>query len=267
MFHWSITHASEHESLERSEPPPSFLSPKEEETLSRLAFPVRRRKWLLGRLAAKQVLRGVLADEHGRPPLSTEITIANRPSGAPYAVVEGVGRIPWSLSISHGIDVGIAAVATSPRVAIGVDVELVVARDPALVRGFFTGEEAAAVASASGRGVDLAVARIWSAKEAVLKAMGLGLRLDTRTVQVLGERPVDEEQAAQTPEGWRPLHTSLSRGREPGGAPRRASARDVTVYWRDEGDYVLTIALMPSRGDARAPSALKRARTNPIALR
>jgi 4'-phosphopantetheinyl transferase len=233
--------------------------------LSRLAFPVRRRKWLLGRLAAKQVLRQVLAAELGRPPLSTEITIANRPSGAPYAVLEGEGRIPWSLSISHRIDVGFAAVASSTRAAIGADVELVVARDPALVRGFFTGEEAAAVANATGRGVDLEVARIWSAKEAVLKAMGLGLRLDTRTVQVLGERPVAE--GSLLPDGWRPLHTSLSRGREPGGAPRRASARDVTVFWRDEGEYVLTVALMPSRGDARAPATLPRARTNPIALR
>jgi len=266
MFYWTIAHASEHEALANSEAPPSFLSPREEEALARLAFPIRRRKWLLGRLAAKQVLRKVLAAEYGRPPLSTEITIANRPSGAPYAILDGEGRIPWSLSISHRIDVGFAAVATSTRVAIGADVELVVARDPALVRGFFTGEEAAAVASSHGRGVDLAVARIWSAKEAVLKAMGLGLRLDTRTVQVLGEASA-EPRTAEVPAGWRQLHTSLSRGREAGGAVRRASARDVTVYWRDEGEYVLTVALMPSRGDARAPAHLPRARTNPIALR
>lgn len=265
MFHWTICHASEHESLANAEAPPSFLSPHEEEALSRLAFPMRRRKWLLGRLAAKRVLRQVLAAERGRPPLSTEITIANRPSGAPYATVEGYGRIPWSLSISHRIDVGFAAVASSRRVAIGADVELVVPRDPALVRGFFTGAEADAVASAAGRDVDLAVARIWSAKEAVLKAMGLGLRLDTRTVQVLGEAPISD--GIDLPRGWNRLHTSLSREGDTSDAPRRSWAREVAVFWRDEGDYVLTIALMPSRGDARAPALLPRARTNPRLLR
>jgi 4'-phosphopantetheinyl transferase len=263
MFRWTISNASEHEALCRAEAPPAFLSPQEEAALSRLAFPMRRRKWLLGRWAAKRVLREVLAEKHEYVPALTDITIANQPSGAPYALIEGQGRVPWSLSISHRIDVGFAAVASSSRVAVGADVELVVPRDPALVRGFFTGEEAAAVDSVRGREVDLAVARIWSAKEAVLKAMGLGLRLDTRTVQVLGESP-EEDGAA--PAGWRRLRTSLSRGRDNAGAPRRSPARDVTVFWRDEGEYVLTIALMPSRRDARAPAHLPRARTNPVGL-
>jgi len=264
MFHWTISHANEHQSLLDAEAPPSFLSPREEAALARLAFPVRRRKWLLGRWAAKRVLREVLAEKQGSAPAFEAITISNQPSGAPYATIEGQGRIPWSLSISHRIDVGFAAVASSARVALGADVELVVPRDPALVRGFFTGEEAAAVGSASGREVDLAVARIWSAKEAVLKAMGLGLRLDTRTVQVLGEAANDE--APDNPAGWSRLRTSLSRGRDGTGAPRRAPARDVTVWWRDEGEYVLTIALMPSRQDARTPARLPRARTNLIGL-
>ena len=109
------------------------------------------------------------------------------------------------------------------------NLELVEPRDPALVRTFFTEHEQATVAAEPG---PRAVARIWSAKESVLKALGLGLRLDTREVEIVGEATVPG-----APSGWAPLEMTLGPGAPP--ALRRA----FQVAWRDEGGYVLSIAL------------------------
>jgi 4'-phosphopantetheinyl transferase len=115
--------------------------------------------------------------------------------------------LPLSLSISHRGDWGLAAIALGPGVAIGADLETVEPRDPALLRQFFSESEAAEVAAAGSRATaDLIVARAWSAKEAVLKAMGIGLRHDTRDIVVAGETAAP----AGIAEPWRGLELRLA---------------------------------------------------------
>ena len=111
--------------------------------------------------------------------------------------------------------------------------ETIEPRDRALVRQFFTDEEARLVAEA-GTDADAALARIWSAKEAVLKLLGLGLRLDTRAISVrLGAPP-----PLPCPHGWQPVGVTAA-AVEPGQAP----PRELRVLWRREGDHVLTVAV------------------------
>jgi len=245
MFRHVLAHAGEHPALALGQAPPGLLSPREEAILAGLALLPRRRKWLLGRWAAKRLLGELVAEDDdlvsgflGKPDSNQDwrgqFSVLNDESGMPYVDRQG-SRLPLSLSISHRGDWGLAAVALSPGASIGADLETVEPRDPALVRQFFSESEADRVAKAHGADAERAVARIWSAKEAVLKAMGLGLRHDTRDI-VVG----DEGNApAGLAEGWRALDIRL--------APVLAAQiapRSLTVLWRDLDAHVVTVALL-----------------------
>jgi 4'-phosphopantetheinyl transferase len=129
----------------------------------------------------------------------------------------------------------LAAVALVSGTCIGADIETVEPRDPALVRQFFSESEADRLGTTSGRDADRTVARLWSAKEAVLKAMGIGLRHDTRDI-VVGDEIAAPHGLA---EEWRALDIRLA----PVLAVRTAP-RSLIVLWRDRGAHVVTVALL-----------------------
>jgi 4'-phosphopantetheinyl transferase len=252
MFRHLLTHASEHPALAQGQAPPGLLSPREEAILAGLTLLPRRRKWLLGRWAAKRLLdevaaegidlaSGLVCDEDWRRQLS----ILNDEAGVPYVDREGQGRLPLSLSISHRGDWGLAAVARLPDATIGADLETVEPRDPALVRQFFSDSEAKRVAGSGA--VDRTVARIWSAKEAVLKAMGIGLRHDTRDI-VVG----DEIAALAGLADWRTLDIQLAPA-----LAARIAPRSLTVLWRDLDAHVVTVALLKQDSGAIGPLCAK----------
>jgi phosphopantetheinyl transferase (holo-ACP synthase) len=244
MFRHLLAHASEHPALAKGQAPPGLLSPREEAILGGLTLLPRRRKWLLGRWAAKRLLGELAAEGNdfvggllGTPSSDEgwrrQFSILNDEAGVPYVDREGQGRLPLSLSISHRGDWGLAAVALAPGACIGADIETVEPRDPALVRQFFSESEADRVGS--GRDADRTVARIWSAKEAVLKAMGIGLRHDTRDI-VVGD---EVDAPAGLVEAWRALDIRL--------APVlavRIAPRSLTLLCRDLDAHVVTVALL-----------------------
>ncbi|HJX52530.1 MAG TPA: 4'-phosphopantetheinyl transferase superfamily protein [Polyangia bacterium] len=246
MFRHVLAQAGEHPALELGQAPPGLLGPREEAILAGLALLPRRRKWLLGRWAAKRLLGELAAEDNdlvtgllGKPGSDEDwrrqFGILNDDAGAPYVDRQRQGKLPLALSISHRGDWGLAAVALSPGARIGADLETVEPRDPALVRQFFSESEADRVAKANGSDVDRTVARIWSAKESVLKAMGLGLRHDTRDIVVGDEIAAP----AGAPEAWRALDIRL--------APvlaARIAPRSLSLLWRDLDAHVITVALL-----------------------
>ena len=245
MFRHLLAHAGEHPALAKGQAPPGLLSPREEAILAGLALLPRRRKWLLGRWAAKRLLGELAAEGNsivagflGKPGSNhdwrCQFSVLNDESGMPYVDRQG-SRLFLSLSISHRGDWGLAAVALSPGASIGADLETVEPREPALVRQFFSESEADRVAKTNGRDADRTVARIWSAKEAVLKVMGLGLRHDTRDIAVGDE--VDAP--AVLAEAWQALDVSLA----PALAARTAP-RSLTLLYRDLDAHVVTVALL-----------------------
>ena len=230
MFRHVLVSAGEHPSLAAGQAWPGLLSPREAEILAGLTFLPRRRKWLLGRAAAKRL---VLEFLRPRAVAEASISILNRPTGQPFVLIEGQGEWDYPISISHRSEAGLAAAPDHRNARIGADIETIESRDLAMVRQFFTDSEAELVA-AGGANRDEIVTRIWSAKEAVLKLLALGLRLDTRaiTVKLTGE-PVPE-----CPTGWQPIEAKV-RADTPGvNAPT-----PVRVVWRREGGHVLTVAV------------------------
>jgi len=220
---WTVVRAREDSALARGLAPAGWLGPVEQAKLDTLAFPARRRKWLLGRIAAKELVQRVLASQGRARPDRSAIVIVNEPSGAPSVTLDGA-RLRWPISISHRGNLAVAAVAADPNVRLGIDLEAIEPRSPGLVRDFFTEAEAAWVATAKDR--DAAIALIWSAKEAALKALGVGLRIDTREIEV---RPDGRSDRGS---GWQRLVVR---------APRSSGFR-LRGYWRRRGDHLLTAA-------------------------
>jgi len=222
--------------LEEEAPPSpwllSVLSPAERATLAGKRYPKRRREWLLGRWTAKHLLRHA-CPEYASLPLS-EITVGNDPDGAPYLAVEGHGRLALSLSISHRNDHAFCALLSpssfvpAAQTVVGADIERVEPRDPAFVHDFFTAREAEHVWTAPDALRDTLVTVIWSAKEAVLKALHLGLTVDTRSVEIVHVAGID------TPplDPWAPIQVCCTLPDIP----------PLSAWWRPHADYVLTLA-------------------------
>lgn len=174
-------------------PGEGWLTPSEREVLAGLKLPKRRTDWLLGRCAAKRaagaLLGGAPASEGAGPQVPADaaaVEILAGEDGRPRVRAAGFsagGPRSLRISISHAGGVGFAA-ALDGDDPLGCDVEVVEPRSEAFVTDYLTEREAAAVRNAGPAHAAVAANLVWSAKESALKALGQGLRLDTRSVEV-----------------------------------------------------------------------------------
>lgn len=145
--------------------PDGALSEKEAAQYSAFVMQKRRSEWLAGRLAAKRLLAAP-----GEPLSRYEITsdLLGRPSCG--------GTL---LSISHSKGWAVAAVKPGSAF-LGVDLEKVEPRHPAWYRDYFHPAELPAPDASEGT-------RLWAVKEAVMKALGLGLMADPMHIRVASD--------------------------------------------------------------------------------
>lgn len=167
----------------RGEVPPgtAWLGDAERAQLARLRFPKRRADWRVGRWAAKHALAQCLRERGMRPVLS-EIEILPAEDGAPEARLRG-SAIDLAVSISHSADTGFA-VACGAAIPLGCDVERVEPRSSHFVADYFTPRERTLVESSPEASRPFLASLLWSAKESALKARRIGLRADTRSIEV-----------------------------------------------------------------------------------
>ncbi len=193
MIYYLLESAAAHPDLGRGMPPVGLLNAAEQRQFCALRTAKRQRDWLLGRWTAKRLLQTIVAQELGEyAPLDT-FTIINTPNGAPRVRYGLLGGIP--LSISHRDDCALCAI--SPLLAregqgvrsLGVDLERIEPRTGSFAEDYFTEAELARVRRAPEGAHDLMITAIWSAKEAALKALQVGLTVDTRAVSCLLEPP------------------------------------------------------------------------------
>jgi 4'-phosphopantetheinyl transferase len=178
-----------------------WLSESELTRLATLRFPKRRADWLLGRWTAKLAVSAYLGRSTSHEALCV-VEIHPAESGAPLALVAGEPA-SVSISISHRDGVAMCAVGP-PDTKLGCDLELIGAHSEAFIRDYFTQEEQLAIAGVLDEERQRLITLMWSAKESALKALGVGLRADTRSVGVR----LAEQLAAGI--GWNPLRVQMN---------------------------------------------------------
>lgn len=186
----------------------SVLSPDEARRAARFHFEKDRRQFLLTRALVRDVLSRYVGaapsalvfarNEYGKPALA-------HPAGCPVA-----------FSLSHTQGLSVCAVASAQM--IGVDVERLDRANchPDIAKRFFAPAESAYLEGLAGDERRLEFLRLWTLKEAFVKARGKGLSipLNSFTINARPGRParVSWLHVAQDKEGgWRFLKICVSR--------------------------------------------------------
>lgn len=165
------------------------LSDDESARATRFVFERDRRRYV----AAHVALRQTLAMVTGKAP--AELTFELGAFGKPALA----GQTTVHFNLSHSAGAGLIAIndssnSTSPsninanatEVGVGVDVEVLrpMSYSSALAAEYFTLAEQQGLTATAPPDRDLAFLTCWTRKEACLKALGLGLSIDTRSFEV-----------------------------------------------------------------------------------
>lgn len=191
-----------------------WLGPSELRRLDNLRFPKRRLEWRLGRWTAKCAV-AIVEELPLLPDSLANFEIRAAPSGAPEVFVANKPA-DITVSISHRAGLAVCAIACA-RVKLGCDLEVIETHSQAFVEDYLTLEEQLRVIEASSDDRARLVALLWSGKESTLKAMGVGLRVDTRCITV---KPGEVRSLSR----WTPLETQSTAGDTFHGWWRRANS-------------------------------------------
>lgn len=207
-----------------------WLSTLEQEHLNGFRRPKRRTDWRMGRWTAKHAVASYLGMPW-TPKRLAEIEIRPTQSGVPQIFIADE-LAPVSISISHRSVWAICAVA-DPGAMLGCDLELVEPRSEAFVKDYFTVKEQELLSRTSNIERDTVANLLWSAKESALKALGVGLTVDSRTMDVSGfEAPAHEEPSEAV--AWHPLCVTPSGGQALHG------------WWQQSGMLLRTMVASPA---------------------
>jgi 4'-phosphopantetheinyl transferase len=203
----------------------SWLSPREQGRLNQFRFEKRRCDWRLGRWTAKQAVAAYF-EMRSDPAALRNIEIVPAASGAPEVFLADRPVMPV-ISLSHCDGVALCAVADAGTM-LGCDVEAVDPRTDTFVADYFTAEEQTLLTQSHAAMRWMLATLLWSAKESALKALGEGLRLDTRSVSVSLEATSPAE------DQWQPLRV------------RYLDRQVFEGWWRRTGNLIRTLAAAPS---------------------
>jgi len=126
---------------------------------------------MAGQLAARAAVRAAT----GRP--DDAFSLVRSEAGAPIVETAGGSVL---VSLTHTQAGALAVAGAGVRGTLGLDAEAVVLRPPSFARSWLTPAEQARDADSP-----MAVTRAWCAKEAVLKALTVGLKVHPRSVEVV----------------------------------------------------------------------------------
>jgi phosphopantetheinyl transferase (holo-ACP synthase) len=146
-------------------------------------LPVSKQKdYLAGRYSAKKVLREYTKREHARDVALKDIIIMSNPGrGVQFTIFGDALEIPAHLSISHCNERGVAVLASAP---LGVDIEEIRIFKVETLCAFLTPQEKVFLCESPSKDHPLVATLFWSFKEAYLKALGKGIIIHPRTVNI-----------------------------------------------------------------------------------
>ncbi len=217
----------------------NWLSASEAVRLDGMRVAKRHADWRLGRWTAKHALAAYLHLPSYSRDLA-DIEIRSAPSGAPEVFI---ANQPAGVAISLSHRAGVAACAvTLSGAELGCDLEIVEPRSDAFLADYFVTEEQALIEQTCAAERSRLLALLWSGKESALKALHVGLRLDTRSVTVRpvapalhggGRAQAPALAAPAWPKSWQPLQVVYEGGQVFHG------------WWQNTGDLLRTMVASP----------------------
>lgn len=200
-----------------------WLSCAEREQSKTMHVPKRRSDWRLGRWTAKLALASFY-QLPATPEVLASIELRAADSGAPVVFRSGaISEVAISLSHSNGVAFFTIA---PPGKNIGCDLEKIEPRSEAFIEDYCTESELHLVDAVAPEHRPLLVNLIWSAKESVLKLLGIGLRGETRSISVV----IDTQTLAMGSEQWLVFKA------------RSSDAQTFYGLWRESNCFVETAA-------------------------
>lgn len=238
QIYYLLYSSSVHPALSAGSIPPEVLTPVERTVYNSFKSDKRRHEWVLGRWTGKRLIQAVL----GIGIRGDEIEILAREDGSPEVQFQqSAGRSPlpeMTLSISHSHGSAFCGVVEGKEVSLGVDLERVEMQTVNVVREYFVQDELASLETASRERRAEIVTAIWSAKEAALKAIRVGLLADPLAVKCLPEGKGTD---------WSPIYFEWDFTR------LKRTAPSLSGWWRRWGDFVLTMAVSKQSDDFQEP--------------
>ncbi len=224
--------------VERQIDAEEMLSAEETQAYERLRSSARRDEWLASRVAARRAVSRYFRDFFGKSVALDDIFVTKMPSGKPEAVVESddfeVSILPLpDLTLTHSAGIAIASVTLPGRQEeIGVDLERVEARPENFVESYFTDDEQRLVWPSPEHSDAEQQTLLWTIKESVAKALGLGLELSTHEICVVDFQRRDDEKL-------QPVVDLRGRALK---AVREAGGGDITIEVEVIGGFALATA-------------------------
>ncbi len=172
---------------------------------------VRRRQFLLGRVAAKDAVRAWVAGGAENPMLHpAQIELDHEPAGRPVVVPQAAMPDPPHLSISHTDNVAVALAGPTP---LGIDIEPLSRQTEQILADFARPEEIALLDPLRSAQPDEAwPTRLWCGKEAAGKALGTGLNGQALDYQLTAASPDGRMTIVHRPTGQELTATTLRDG-------------------------------------------------------
>ena len=136
-----------------------FLHADEKTKYQSLSVEKRRKEWIAGVIAIKLALRKINPDIK-----LSKIKIEKNDQGKPFIILN---KKPLSLSITH-----------SNGFAVGIDLEIKVKRDASFVDELINSKEKELINNQQQEITEELLTKIWTAKEAASKVLGIGLNID-----------------------------------------------------------------------------------------
>ena len=148
-----------------------WLDARERSRRDRFLYPRPRREFTLCRAA----LRSLLCRELGCP--NAELSFGTAKFGKPFARVGGIPA-PVAFNVSHSGRHGLIALAPEGRIGVDVEERSTKRNLDGYIRLLFAPEERTALETSRGRERVELFYRLWTLKEAAIKAAGAGLSID-----------------------------------------------------------------------------------------
>ncbi len=154
-----------------------WLNDRELERWDRFLFPGPKRRFALCRAALRQQLCERLECSN------EQLTFEESEHGKPSALVHGRAA-PISFNISHSGDHGLLALARSGRIGVDVEERVYNRHIDLLCETVLGSNERAEISQLRGQEKIEMFFHLWTVKEALIKALGVGISLDTSEFEV-----------------------------------------------------------------------------------